>query len=254
MNRDALLVLFAVGGLSLGICPPQAWSASDTDWKGKGELGLVLARGNTTSDTLNAKAELTKTLDPWKHTVGFSLLRGSARDPVTGIDNTTGNRFEVHGQSDYKLSDRSYAFGSARYENDHFAPYDYQAVLSAGYGYKLIDSAATKLAADAGAGYRRQKDRLTGEQLGNAVFRGSVDYEQTLNASTKLYNKFLVESGSANTFLQNETGVQVSMTDRLALSLSYLLRHNSDVPAAAPPAPQLKKTDQLSTANLVFSF
>ncbi len=254
MNRHPLLLLVVAAGFSLGICPRLAWSDADSDWKGKGELGLVLARGNTTSDTLNAKVDLTKTLDPWKHTLGFSMLRSSAQDPVTGVDSTTGNRFEVHGQSDYKLSARSYAFGSARYENDHFTPYEYQAVLAAGYGYKLIDSETSKLAADLGAGYRQQKDRPTGEQVGNAVVRGSVGYDQKLNGSTKLYDKFLVESGSSNTFLQDEIGVQVSMSNRLALSVAYLVRHNTVVPAAVPPAPQIKGTDQQTTVNLVFSF
>jgi putative salt-induced outer membrane protein len=252
MNRHSLSALALAATLGLGMYPSLA--NAESEWAGKGELGFVLARGNTSSDSLTAKAEMTKTVDPWKHTLGFSILRSGARDPVTGIDNTTGNRYELHGQSDYKLDERSYVFGSGRYENDDFAAYDYQAILAVGYGYKVIDSETAKLETEAGIGYRRQKERATGSEIGDAVFRGGVNYEQKLNASTKVYDKLLVESGSNNTFLQNEVGLQVSMTDKLALSVAHQIRHNTDVPSAAPPARQTKKTDQLITANLVFSF
>jgi putative salt-induced outer membrane protein YdiY len=38
------------------------------------------------------------------------------------------------------------------------------------------------------------------------------------------------------------------MTDRLALSVAHAVRHNSDVPDG------VAKTDQLTTANIVFAF
>ena len=51
---------------------------------------------------------------------------------------------------------------------------------------------------------------------------------------------------SGNNFLQNEIGLAVKMSDRLALSLAYAVRHNTDPPAG------FKKTDTLSTLNLVY--
>jgi len=257
VDRYALLSTLVVAALGAVVSPINADAASE-QWSGKGELGLALARGNTTSDTFNAKADMTKIVDPWKHTVGFSVVRSSARDPDTGTDKTTGNRYEFHGQSDYKLNSRSYVFGGARYENDDFAPFQYQAIVDGGYGYKFIDSDTTKLATEAGVGYRRQKEQDTalksGAQTGDAIFRGKVGYEQKLTANTKVYDAFLMETGSHNTFLQNEVGVQVSMTDKLALSVAHVIRHNSDVPATVPPAQPIKKTDQLLTVNLVFAF
>ena len=64
----------------------------------------------------------------------------------------------------------------------------------------------------------------------------------------KLLDTTLVEAGSNNTFLQNDTGLAVSMNDRLALKVGYQVRHNSDV------TPGTKKTDTLLTTNLVFKF
>jgi putative salt-induced outer membrane protein YdiY len=46
--------------------------------------------------------------------------------------------------------------------------------------------------------------------------------------------------------MRNEAGVVVKMTDRLAMSLAYTIRHNTEPPAG------FKKTDTLTTANLVY--
>jgi putative salt-induced outer membrane protein len=216
------------------------------EWKGKGELGLVLARGNTEQETINAKADMVSESDPWKHLVGFSFLRSTSGDELTG------DRYELHGQSDYKLSERSYALGSLRYEDDQFSPYTYQAVASLGYGYKFFNTETTKLDTEAGVGYRRAEDRLSGATQGEAIFRGGVNYEQKLTSNTDIYDKFLVESGESNTFLQNELGIKVAMNASLALSVAYTIRHNTDVNENAVPV--LEKTDELVTANLVFAF
>jgi putative salt-induced outer membrane protein len=225
------------------------------EWNVKGELGLVLARGNTESKTFTAKADATKEVELWKHTAGFSTLYSSAVDDETGEDEKTGDRYELHGQSDYKFSERSYVFGSVRYEEDRFSPYSYQGIVAAGYGYRFINTEETKLATEIGVGYRRTEDRdPPAETNGDMVARGRLAYEQQLTASTKVYDTFLVEAGDDNTFLQNELGVQVKMTDALALSVAYVVRHNTYVATATPPDRQRKHTDELFTVSLAFAF
>ncbi len=212
------------------------------EWQGKGELGVVLARGNTDTDTASAKFDVANEIDAWKHSVGASALYS------TSADVTTGDRYEFHGQSDYKLSERSYALGALRYEHDKFSPYRYQAVGSLGFGYRLLDSEATKLATEVGLGYRRTEDRLTNEVDSDPVVRGGLDYEHKITSNSSVYDKLLVEYGSENTFTQNEAGIKANIMSSLALSVAYQVRHNTTVRAP------LKKTDQLMTANLVFSF
>lgn len=212
------------------------------DWKGKGELGLVLSRGNSEAETLNAKVDVGTEMGQWTHTVGFSALRASTENV------TTADRYELRGQTNYKLTERSFLFGALRYENDEFSEFDYQATASGGYGYKFIDTESTKLVGQLGAGYRISEVRLTGEEQNEAVVRGDVLFEHQLTPTTKILDKFLVEAGSSNTFLQNELAVEVKMTDALALSVAYVVRHNTDVSAG------VEKTDQLTTANIVFAF
>jgi putative salt-induced outer membrane protein len=219
-----------------------AASPAHADWSGKGELGGVLARGNTDSETLNGKVDMSNEIDRWTHAVGFSVLRS------TNNGLTSANRWELRGESHYALTERSYLFGTLRYEDDQFTDYNYQATAAAGYGYKFIDSESTKLDGKIGVGVRRSELRVSGDTQDDAIIRGAVDYSHKLTDTTAVYDKFLVEAGSDNTYLQNVLGLEVRMTDALALGLGYEIRHNTDV------LPGTEKTDQVLTANLVFGF
>jgi putative salt-induced outer membrane protein len=143
---------------------------------------------------------------------------------------------------------RSYLFGALRYEDDAFTDYEYQATLSGGYGYRFITNDTTKLEGQIGAGYREAEVRLTGEQQDGIIARGALDFEHKLTTTTLIYDRFLVESGSDNTFVQNALGVEVKINDTFALGLDYAVRHNTDV------LPGTDKTDQVLTANLVYGF
>ena len=228
----------AMACMVLGLAAAPAWA----DWSGKAELGAVLARGNTDSDTLSGKVEVANQRERWTHKAGLAILRSSADDV------TTANRFELRGQSDYAVTERSYAFGALRYEDDEFSAFAWQATATVGYGYKAIDEEATKLNLQIGAGYRSVEEQLSGDTSGSAIVRGDVFFEHRLTATTRIIDKFLVEAGSDNTFVQNDLSLEVKMTDTLALGLSYSVRHNTDVPVG------IEETDQVFTANLVWGF
>ena len=87
------------------------------------------------------------------------------------------------------------------------------------------------------------------EWLGHeAVGRGLIAYKHGFTDTTSFVDTLLVEAGSTNTFTQNDAGLQVDMSKKLALKVGYQVRHNSDV------APGIKATDQLITTNLVYNF
>lgn len=233
MSRAARLA-----GLALSL----AATTAAADWTGKAELGAVLARGNTESDTVAAKFDTAYTTGLWKHAFGASLL-SAATDSVT-----TADRWELREQSDYTLSERSYLFGALRYEDDEFSAYAYQGTISGGYGYKFIDTEATKFRGQIGAGYRSYEAADTGETGSDAIARGDIYFEHLLTSTTRIIDKFLVEAGADNTFLQNELSLEVKMTDALALGVTLAVRHNTDVPVG------IENTDTVLTANLVYGF
>lgn len=209
------------------------------EWKGKGEVGIVFARGNSDTETGNIKLDMATELERWKHGFGIAALRSSSEDVLTA------ERYGANWQSDFKINDRSFWFGGLRYEQDEFSGFDYQASATTGYGYKFIDSDTVKLAGQLGAGYRRSKNAVTLATEGEGIVTGQLAYEHQLTSTTKLIDKLVVESGSDNTFASNDLSLQVSMTERLALSFGIGVRYNSDPPAG------LKSTDTLTTVNLV---
>ncbi len=176
-------------------------NAAMADWTGKGTFGGVLSRGNTETETINLNIDVANELDRWTHKAGASMLR-TVNDDVTSAD-----RWELRGETNYKLTERSYLFGTLRYEDDAFTDFAYQATLAGGYGYRFIMSDATKLEGQIGPGVRQTELRLTGGIEEEIIARGALIYEHKLTATTLIYDRFLVESGSENTFLQNALGI-----------------------------------------------
>ena len=229
-----------LAGIALALAAASVAQADP--WKGKGEAGIVFARGNSDSDTVNIKLAMSKVIDLWKHSLDMSYLRASSN----GVESS--NRFVGGWQSDYKLNERSFAFGALHYERDQYSGFDYQASASTGLGYKFYDTDKIKLSAQAGLGYRQLKDNVSGETSGNVVFVAGMNYENAITATTKIIDKFHAESGSDNTLLSNYLGVEVKMSDKLALAAGYDVRQNTKPPAGK------KKTDTVTTLNLVYAF
>jgi putative salt-induced outer membrane protein len=230
--------------------PPPA----DGVWTGQGQGGLLISSGNTAATSLNAKLDLAATNGPWKNSVFVGGLYGKSN----GI--TSAERIEARYQLDRKISDRLFWFGKVDGVRDLFSGFNYQATVSGGLGYKFIDTANTQLAGLLGLGYQRLQtqalvkdatgavvQRINGAAEGNLVGTAGLNFEQKLSTSTKLIDKLLVTSGSLNTGVANDLGIQVSMTEVLALNVGYGIRYNTD------PAPGVKKLDQVTTLNVVYT-
>ena len=97
-----------------------------------------------------------------------------------------------------------------------------------------------------GPGYRFAELADTGESEDGMIFRGDLGFDHQLTDTTKIVERFLVETGSDNTYLQNDLGLEVSINGALALRLGYQVRHNTDVPAGT------EKTDTLTTIGLIY--
>jgi len=250
--------------------PPEGWS-------GSGEAGLSVASGNTKSQNLNAKLDFKFNDDRWKDDFYLLALRNKSNVKTTTIDNSTSpptlvntssydltsNRYEAGASAGYKLDERSYIVGALRYEHDQFSAYDYQYIASIGYGYQLLKNPSDELAVEIGPGYKVVQPtsyvllpvdpqdpivEVKPDSEGNLVARGKIDYKHNFNGTVSFVDTFVVEAGSGNKFLQNDAGLAVKMSDKFALKVAYQVRHNSEVAAG------FKKTDNLLTTNLVYSF
>ena len=227
-----------------------AAASAHADWTGKGEAGLVISSGNSETKTANAKVAAAREDGNWKNAFGLAGLYAS--DDV----GTTADRWEALTQSDYNFSPKTFWFGAARYEQDEFSGFEYQAILSTGMGRKFIDTDTTKFVGTLGVGYKIIETRdafddagtlvTPGERQTDGILRGTHDYDHKLTTTTTVINKFIVEAGDDNTYLQNELSLQVKIMEALALAVGYAVRHNTDPPFG------FEKTDTLTTVNLVY--
>jgi putative salt-induced outer membrane protein len=228
--------------------------ATQAQWSGKAELGILLASGNTQSKAANSKVDLIQEGSKWRNTLGFAALYSE------GEEFSTAERYEAAYQLDNKITDRFSWFAGVRGEQDHFSSFAYQATVSTGASYKFIDSPTTQLTASLGAGYRRSQpqeliksdageviDRIKGEPDSEPVATLGSNYEHSFTETTKITNKFIAESGSDNTAVQNDIALSVTMTPSFALAVGFGARYNSD------PPPLAESTDTLTTVNLVYT-
>jgi putative salt-induced outer membrane protein len=224
-------------------------------WIGKGQLGFLSSHGNSDSESLNANVDVLRYDGPWKNEIYVGGLYGKNSGIVSA------ERWETRGQSNYTISGDLFAFGGLRYEHDLFDGFQYQASVTGGMGYKLINTDDTKLTAQVGAGYRRlrpetiDKDptgvvisRTPLDATGEAIATVGVDFSHAFTKTTVFTNKFLMEAGSSDTLLHDDLALTVKMSDKLALSIGYGITDNTK-----PPAP-LKKLDTVASVNLVFGF
>ena len=224
------------------VLSPAAAMAAETGWTGAGEFGLVMSSGNTDTDNLNLKLGLKHETDQWFQAYAAQALRAETDG------DTTANRYDVGARIGYKLTPRSYIVGSVRYEDDEFSPFEYQATIGLGYGYKFIDTPVTQFVGEIGPGYREAKPNGGGDSEGSVIARVFGDFKHKLTDSTDIVATLLVESSSDNTFVQNDLGLQVKINATFALKATFQWRHNSDV------GPGTEHDDTLLTMNVVYSF
>lgn len=224
--------------LALAIC--GSVTPAMADWTGKGDVGASMATGNSENQAASATLEMKNKLDLWEHTLGFAGNYGNDGDE------TTAQRWEVRAQTQREITERAYAFGAARYEDDRFSNYDFQTSIAGGLGYKIIDTDKTKFWVQGGPGYRYAELQETGESEDGLIFRGDAGYEHQLTDTTKIVDRLLVEAGSDNTYVQNDLGLEVTITGALGLRVGYQVRHNSDV------QPGIENTDTLTTVGLLY--
>lgn len=225
----------------LALALAAASGAACAQWQPSAELGIVSTSGNSDTTSLNGRFGLKGEDAQWTHEYHLAALRSESDDELTA------NRYELGAKSARKLTERTYLGAAARYENDDFSPYDYQATVAVNYGAWLLRDDTRSFQLEGGPGVRRARLADTGEVETGALLRGFADYQHQITESTKFFNTLLVEATSDNTFAQNDIGIAVSINKSLALKAAFQARHNTDVPVGR------ERTDTLTSVNIVWT-
>ena len=225
----------------------------DPTWAIRSVLGYSKTGGNTDNSAGNLLFHAAHVIGDWKLLFGVDGLYGSTKGE------TTAQAWDAYLQANYNITPRFYWYVGGRYDDDRFSGFAYQASLKSGVGYQFIDTGATKLTAQVGAGYRRLRpeilvkndigaiiSRTEQPEQSGAILDAGVTFEHDFNKSTKLLAAVTAQSGKENTLTNANLALQVKMTDRLALSVGYKLIDNSN------PPPGTGHRDTLTTLGLVY--
>jgi len=228
---------------------------STSPWSGSsGELGFAAAHGNSTSESLNARLRLRYDSGGWIHHMDMFGMRSSARftrdegGVSRRVRQTTANRYSIASSSALQLGEYRQLNATLRYERDDFAAFNRRIIIGVSYGTRLINRERVVLDTQFGPGARRSHERNLDQNHDELIARGTFDLKVNLTDTTELINTLLIESGSENTFAQNDLGISVAMNKSLALKTGLQSRYNSAVDTGK------HNTDTLLTMNVVYRF
>lgn len=239
MRALCALALLTMTGSALA----QAPAAAPADpFIGSVSLGYLATNGNTDSTNGNFSMKATWDLDgPWKH--DWTALAINAR--TNGV--TTAESYSAGYKATRDFSETSYLFFSTDWRQDVFSGYDRQASQAIGYGRRLIDTDRQMLSVEGGAG-AKQSDLITGEELDEAIVRGALDYLLNISENSEFNQKFLIEQGDENRYMESTSALKARIVGNIALVFSIVIKDNSDVPVG------IEDTDRFTSVSLEYAF
>lgn len=236
------LLMLAGDTLATPFYAPPAPENDTPPLTSEAELGFTHLQGNTNSQTLIAKGRMTWLTGALTHS-----LRGEVRH-VTQDEETSAERYLLAARERYDIEGPHYLFGFARWEDDRFSGYDYQATVIGGYGRQVLDDERHALSLEAGPGYR--VDNVTGgrdRRLG--VVYGAMDYRWRFSETASLSQELSLEGTDRNLTARSLSGLTARLNAHLALKLSYELKHNTRPPDAA-----MTRTDRITNVSLLYDW
>ena len=213
-------------------------------WTVQMSAGLALTSGNTDTSTVNAAYDLV--FDPQTKNVVKSdalLLRGKTEGVLSA------NRFGFNIRDEYKLTPRVFVFGQNQFLKDQFKNIDYLVAPTAGVGYRLFDTIATKLSVDGSAGVVWEKNPGF-EVASSGAVTTSEKLIQTVTATTTITQSVtgLWKTKNFDDALYTfGVGVAAAMSTRTQLKIELL-----DTYKNLPPLPTVQKNDVALLMSIVY--
>ncbi|MFY8327056.1 DUF481 domain-containing protein [Pseudoalteromonas sp. ZZD1] len=240
----------------------NAFAEETQTWDITSELGAIITSGNTETTTLKGGIKALHNLENWNNEYKIDgLYKEDEVENSDGAKETqrTNEKYSLSAQGNYKLNEEHshlYIYGS--YVSDYFGAYRNEAVISAGYGRRLLDRSDMWLNAEIGPGYKYfefpegsvDEDGIpnAGESDSEIIALGKLDYNWQISDNAKFTQLVAVEYGDTNTKTRSETALLAKINGSLQMKVAYNITHNSDV------ADDKENTDTATSLTLVYSF
>lgn len=209
------------------------------------ELGILLSRGNSNSDSITAKEIVSV---GWEEK---NSLKFSGRYLQTKTSDIENARFWSMGlRYDRALSERLGIFLGELLESDKYAGYDQKYSTDLGLKYSIIKE--LKMLWDAELGYRYTVENQTNDNQKKLHYiRAYTEATKVLSegVSIKLWFEYLPNLTVGTDYQMNsELSISAALNSIFAIKTGYLLRYDN------LPNPGATKTDTLFTTALVAKF
>ena len=211
-------------------------------------ISLVNTTGNTDTLSLAGKNEMKYLFnEKWSGSWGAGAIYNEA----DGKKET--ERYFTDLRADYSINDRWYAYGLGSWFQDKFSGFDHRFGIGPGLGYRFLIGPTHFLSFEGGVNYTYEN--YTDPEEGEDDFlegRLFAKYEWVFSEKTKFYQglQYLQSWEEIDTWkLSSETALITTLTDILALKISYSVLYNND-----PIPSELKKTDTIFSTSMVISF
>ena len=242
MRLNGLFVGAVVLGLALAAPANVVAEETPLGLNGRVGFGYAESRGNT--DTLAVTGDTTMeyvTGGPWLYDAKFAFV---SRDE-SGL--TTEERYEARLSANYFWSNDNYVYGRLDWRKDNFGGVREEWVPSVGYGRVILRTEAHSLRGEVGAGYR-WADLSDGAREEGGVLSGGLRYKWKISGTAEFIQNALVQWSDDNTYLESETGLRTNIVGNLDARISYLVKHNTDVPLGR------RNTDFFTNIGLEYKF
>jgi putative salt-induced outer membrane protein YdiY len=213
-------------------------------WTVTASAGLALTSGN--SDTTSTNAAYDITYDPQRRNIIKSdglFLRARTEGELTA------NRLGFNVRDQYRLTPRWYVFAQNQYLKDEFKDIDYLVAPTGGLGYKVFDTAATKLDVDGSVGVVWEKNPGLEVDSSGAIATGEK-LVQTITSNTTLTQTFTglwKTEDFEDALFTFGVSLAVAMSTHTQIKIEVL-----DTFKNKPPRPTIRKNDVAVLMAIVY--
>lgn len=243
-------IALLAGAATFAPCAANA-QADTARMKFTGDIGYVSTSGNTSVTTLNVGDKFTWRTGPGTFTQTASVIYGK----TSGTESA--NNQLLRARYDWPVASRLsvYAFGG--YERNKYGGIASRFDESAGLAYQVIKTVSDLLDFEAGVGFVQESRYTTlgsSQTISNSfpAARSAAMYKHlfTENAYFQQLVEYLPNLETTSEYrLNSESAVVAPISTHIGLKMSGIIRYN-----AAPPQPELRKTDRIISAGLQITY
>lgn len=211
------------------------------NWKGEGQIGASHSSGNTSSAGLSAGLALARKGIDWTH-----KLRAQADYQRTN-GKTSVERYLAELEPQYRIDERTFAYGLTRWEHDRILGYDTRWNLSGGLGYKVVDNKKMTLSLKGGPAFR-QTDFIDGTNDTELTALAGLDFGWQLSPTLRLTQVASTIVGTTNSSTSSQTALNAKLTGALSARIAYSAQIDTS------PPPGIESVDTQTRFTLVYGF